>query len=129
MGIFRRISEHREKQPKTNPSLDENFMTTKPEKYALFFWHCPEMPQTSLLEQLIARQGKDADMEPMAPLKPPPKKLVFIKMVDSAVELSSVISRSPTLDYVIMQGSLHAVKASTSVFVDGKNLMEDQLNG
>jgi len=105
-------------------------MNTKPEKYALFFWYCPEIPQASLLEQIIARQGKDADMDkPMARPESPPKKLVFIKMVDSAVELSSLISRSPTLDYVIMQGSLHAVKASTSVFVDGKNLMEDQING
>jgi hypothetical protein len=105
-----------------------------PEKYALFFWHQPvRQAQSRLvtLQELLrgreANEEFEADPDP-EPLHPLPKQLVFLKIMDTPAELTAQIAKSPTLDYVVMQGPLHNVKASTSVFVDGRNLLEEQIS-
>src|SRR6267142_5766089 len=130
MEIFSRILILFTSRSYVFPNMVENdFMNTTTEKYALFFWHQPQRMDeriTSLRALLGGREESDDAFT--APPKSPPKQLIFLKMADTAVELTAQIAKSPTLDYVIMRGKMHNVKASTSVFVDGKNLLEEQLN-
>jgi hypothetical protein len=50
------------------------------------------------------------------------KTLIFVKMSKDANELAKIIRSAPTLEYVLMRGSMMNVSAMTQVFVDGKNL-------
>lgn len=100
------------------------------EKYALFFWHQPVRQSQSKLAELRslfhgAEERGEFDVEPIQ--QPLPKQLVFLKMMNTATELTAQIAKLPTLDYVVMQGPLRNVKASTSVFVDGVNLLNEQI--
>jgi hypothetical protein len=105
-------------------------MNTTNEKYALFFWHQPvrQAAQSRFAELQALLRGEQHEEFAVEPRQPPlQKQLVFLKMMDTAAELTAQIAKSPTLDYVVMRGPLQNVKSSTSVYVGGKNLLKEEI--
>ncbi len=95
----------------------------KADHYALFIWHQPAPPpRVELISRLLGQPAEETIEENYEQPAPLPKQLVFLKMATDAKEISTMISKHPTMEYVVLRGQLMTVKSSTVVTVDGKNL-------
>jgi hypothetical protein len=103
-----------------NATLAKHESVPEGDNYALFVYQPNLPPRRSLMDIFGAEES--AELYKNSPPKNYGKTLLFVKMSKNAKELAGIIRSQPTLEYVLMRGSMMNVSAMTQVFVDGKNL-------
>jgi hypothetical protein len=96
------------------------------DNYALFVYQPNLPPQRTLMNIFGVGGGNGAgereDFRGAPERRDYGKTLIFVKMSKDVKELDKIIRSAPTLEYVLMRGSMMNVSTMTQVFVDKKSL-------